>query len=207
MSIAAIVGQIQSIQSVIAQLSTAMAPAAAPSADTTTAAQGTGQASPTTFDAALSGALGSTAAAVTTASPGTTVSASNGTLVENGTTGADVVADAKRYLGVPYVFGGTTDAGLDCSGLVQKVYGDLGITMPRLVTGQMSMGVAVPSIQDAQPGDLIVADGGNHIAIYAGNGQIIEAPHPGMDVLERADWITPSNTVTIRRIVPSAGTS
>lgn len=133
---------------------------------------------------------------------GATTTAARGTLVDNGATGADVVADARRYLGVPYVFGGTTTSGLDCSGLVQKVFGDLGVTVPRLVTGQMTMGVAVSSLAQAKPGDLIVADGGNHIAIYAGDGEIIEAPRPGLTVRERGNWITAANTVTIRRIVP-----
>jgi cell wall-associated NlpC family hydrolase len=68
----------------------------------------------------------------------------------------------------------------------------------------MAMGVAVPSLAQAEPGDLIVADGGNHIAIYAGDGRIIEAPRPGLNVRERSNWITASNTVTIRRIVPQA---
>lgn len=199
MSIAAVMGRIQSIQAVIQQLSSPVAPAG--TAGQATPVDAPAGATQSTFGAVLNGAL--TAAPTVTSAPGTAVTAATGGMVANGATGADVVADAKRYLGVPYVFGGTTTAGLDCSGLVQRVFRDLGVAMPRVVVDQMRMGAAVPSIADAKPGDLIVADGGGHIAIYAGDGKIIEAPHPGMDVLERKDWITPGNTVTIRRIVPS----
>jgi cell wall-associated NlpC family hydrolase len=114
------------------------------------------------------------------------------------------VEDAKKYLGVPYVFGGTTSAGIDCSGLVQRVYKDLGIDVPRLVSGQSTVGTEVPSIAQAQPGDLIVTNGGEHIVIYAGDGKVIHAPSEGRNVSLVDAWMDDSDIVTIRRLVPQA---
>jgi hypothetical protein len=123
----------------------------------------------------------------------------------SGPTGADVVADARKYLGVPYVFGGTTAAGgMDCSGLVQTVFKDLGKTdVARGVHGQMVQGEPVASLADAQPGDLIVFKGGGHVAIYAGNDTVIHAPYPGRTVSEQKLWTDDSGIETIRRLVPS----
>jgi cell wall-associated NlpC family hydrolase len=118
-------------------------------------------------------------------------------------TGADVVADAKKYIGVPYVLGGESTSGMDCSGLVQKTFKDLGVDIPRLVHTQAPMGTAVPSLAQAQPGDLIVFKGGGHIGIYAGNGMVIHAPYPGRTVSEQKLWVGDSGIETIRRIVPA----
>lgn len=118
--------------------------------------------------------------------------------------GPDVVADAERYLGIPYQWGGTDPAtGLDCSGLVQHVYSDLGISVPRTSQEQATVGTPVASLADAQPGDLVFyepsASGPGHVGIYIGNGQMINAPHAGAVV--RVDGVgTPS---AIRRILPS----
>lgn len=185
MSITEAVGRIQQIESQMVQLAGGQ-PTPAQAAQTTSASA---------FATSLAAATGTTGAQVTPAA---------GQQANNGTTGADIVADARKYIGVPYVFGGTTSAGLDCSGLVQRVYGDMGISLPRLVSGQGTIGQSVPSLADAQPGDLIVCNGGEHIVIYAGNGKIIQAPKPGGQVEEMDNWISPSNVVTIRRIVPNA---
>jgi cell wall-associated NlpC family hydrolase len=150
-------------------------------------------ASATGFADALAGVLG-------TADAG-------GTLGGGAVTGADVVADAKKYLGVPYVFGGTTSSGLDCSGLVQRVYKDLGIDVPRLVSGQAKLGTEVPSLAQAQPGDLIVTGGGEHILIYAGDHKVIHAPRPGKDVRLVEAYMDDSQIDTIRRVVPQASTA
>lgn len=122
-----------------------------------------------------------------------------------GATGAGVVAAATKYLGVPYVLGGTDSSGIDCSGLVQRVFSDLGVEVPRLVSGQMTVGEEVPSLAQARPGDLIVLHGGDHIAIYAGDNKIIHAPYEGRTVSLQERYFSESEVVTIRRIVP-AGT-
>jgi len=189
MSITEAVGRIQQIEAQMVQLAGGQSAQPAQTTQATSASD---------FAASLAAATGTTGAQVTPAA---------GQMASNGTTGADIVADARKYLGVPYVFGGTTSAGLDCSGLVQRVYGDMGISLPRLVSGQGTIGQSVPSLADAQPGDLIVCNGGEHIVIYAGNGKIIQAPKPGGSVEEMDNWISPSNVVTIRRIVPSAASA
>jgi cell wall-associated NlpC family hydrolase len=120
-------------------------------------------------------------------------------------TGSAVVSDAEQYLGVPYVWGGTNPAtGLDCSGLVQRVFGDLGISMPRVAADQAMQGTPVPSLADAQPGDLVTyGSPAEHIGIYIGNGMMIDAPHTGTTV--RIDAVgTPTS---IRRIVGSDDSS
>jgi soluble lytic murein transglycosylase-like protein len=155
-----------------------------------------------TFASSLSSAAtsSSTTSSVTapTAGPSTT----------GGVSGADVVAEAKKYLGVPYVWGGTSPDGLDCSGLVQLVYKNLGIDLPRVSYQQAEAGTPVASMAEAQPGDLIAWDnssrnnGVDHIAIYIGDGKMIEAPRTGLDV-RIID--VPSTPDVIRRVLPEAG--
>ncbi|MFE6967053.1 C40 family peptidase [Agromyces sp. NPDC057679] len=119
-----------------------------------------------------------------------------------GVTGDDIVAEAKKYLGVPYVLGGTTMDGMDCSGLVQTVYGNLGIDVPRLVRDQQNIGVEVPSLAEAKPGDLIVGPNADHIVIYAGDGKVIHAPYEGRTVSYQDNFYSEDEIVTIRRVIP-----
>jgi cell wall-associated NlpC family hydrolase len=99
--------------------------------------------------------------------------------------GSAVVSVAMRYLGVPYLWAGTTPDGFDCSGFTSYVYAQVGIDLPRTSSEQRYAGTEV-SWADAQPGDLIWSPG--HIAIYAGNGMQIEAPVPGKTVRYSAIW-------------------
>lgn len=116
-----------------------------------------------------------------------------------GATGQAVVQAASKYLGVPYVWGGTSAAGLDCSGLVQKAYGDLGISMPRVAADQARMGTPVASLAQAKPGDLLAFGSPvDHIAIYVGDNKMIAAPQPGENVKIQSVYTTP---VAIRRVV------
>jgi cell wall-associated NlpC family hydrolase len=117
-----------------------------------------------------------------------------------------VVAAAKKYIGVPYVWGGTNPAvGMDCSGFVQRVFKDLGVDLPRVVSDQMHKGIPVASLAEARAGDLLVSYGGEHISIYLGNGKAIDAPVPGQTIQIRDAWEKYSNLTSIRRIVPSGG--
>jgi peptidoglycan DL-endopeptidase CwlO len=153
------------------------------------------------------GILGLTASTASGIATTTGTTGTAGTTDDGSVTGSDVVADAEKYLGVPYVLDGESTSGIDCSGLVQKTYADLGITLPRTVHEQKLMGTAVPSLAQAQPGDLIVFKGGGHVAIYEGNNTVIHAPYPGRVVSNQKLWVGDSGIETIRRIVPSAGTT
>jgi peptidoglycan DL-endopeptidase CwlO len=101
-------------------------------------------------------------------------------------TGAEVVGAATKYLGVPYRWGGTDPStGLDCSGLTQRVYADLGVSIPRTSSQQATAGRPVASLAEAQPGDLVFYDwsasrsGIDHVGIYIGGGKMIAAPQEG----------------------------
>jgi cell wall-associated NlpC family hydrolase len=89
-----------------------------------------------------------------------------------------VVGIAMRYLGVPYVWGGASPSGFDCSGLVMYAYGQMGVSLPHYTGAQWNVGVPV-SRGDLQPGDLVFFDGLGHVGIYIGGGQFIHAPHTG----------------------------
>jgi cell wall-associated NlpC family hydrolase len=89
-----------------------------------------------------------------------------------------VVGIAMRYLGVPYVWGGSTPRGFDCSGLVSYVFAQIGVSLPHSSYSQFGMGTAV-SISELQPGDLVFFTGASHVGIYIGGGQFIHAPHTG----------------------------
>lgn len=97
-------------------------------------------------------------------------------------TAAAVISDAAQYIGVPYVWGGTTPAGFDCSGLVQYVFAANGISLPRTTYEQQAV-VASVSLDELQPGDLVFwGESAYHVGIYIGDGQYIHAPAPGQSV-------------------------
>lgn len=90
--------------------------------------------------------------------------------------GGDIVSIASNLLGIPYVYGGNTPAGFDCSGFTQYVYSMAGISIPRTSYEQGMAGTFV-SAAEARPGDLVWEYG--HVGIYAGDGMVIEATLPG----------------------------
>jgi cell wall-associated NlpC family hydrolase len=92
---------------------------------------------------------------------------------------------ALQYQGVPYVYGGATPAGFDCSGFIMYVFAQFGISLPHSSNGQGAAGTRI-SIDDAQPGDLVIMDG--HDGFYAGNGNILHAPYEGASVRVQPIW-------------------
>ncbi|GAB2972782.1 C40 family peptidase [Actinotalea caeni] len=221
MSIGAITERIGRIEATLAQLRPAppvVLPTAQTERTTTGGALSTNRTAGT-FATELASALAATGPATAT-SPGTT-SASVPTVptlssvpalpalptATGGVTGDDVVTAARAYLGVPYVWGGESlaEGGFDCSGLVQHVFGELGVDLPRTAREQMRSGDAVGSLAEARPGDLIVTRGGGHIMIYIGDGRVLHAPRPGQDVQIRELFETDADITAIRRVVPPGG--
>ena len=97
-----------------------------------------------------------------------------------------ILSTAQKYIGVPYVFGGTSPSGFDCSGLVYYVLAELGYPAPRTAAAQYSMGTEV-SVSDLKPGDLVFfantyTSGISHVGIYAGGGRFLHAPGDGSSV-------------------------
>lgn len=119
-----------------------------------------------------------------------------------GTSRADrVISTAEQYLGVPYLWGGTDpDRGLDCSGLVQLVYRQNGVDLPRVSRDQARAGRELASLDQARPGDLVFFHSPvSHVGIYLGDGMMLDAPKTGDKVKIQKVWATPSH---IRRVLP-----
>jgi peptidoglycan DL-endopeptidase CwlO len=111
-----------------------------------------------------------------------------------------VIVFAKQYLGVPYVWGGTTPSGFDCSGFTQYVYRSVGINLPRVSRDQQNVGQRI-SVNQVQPGDLVFnGSPAYHVGIYIGGGQYIHAPQTG-DVVKIAPY-NPSRFSSAARILP-----
>jgi cell wall-associated NlpC family hydrolase len=102
---------------------------------------------------------------------------------------------ALANLGKPYVFGAEGPDAFDCSGLIQQVWRQAGVELPRTSSEQAQAGEQVP-LSDIQPGDLVIYYAGrSHIGMYVGDGKIIHAPHPGTQVRISPLMSMPVNTV------------
>ncbi|MGJ0782027.1 NlpC/P60 family protein [Lacticaseibacillus rhamnosus] len=109
--------------------------------------------------------------------------------------GGSIAGNAAKYLGVPYVYAGTSPAGFDCSGLIYYAAKEAGISLPRTSQAQSTLGSYV-SVSDLQAGDLVFwGSVGNayHVGVYIGNGQYIHAPEPGQNVtVQSVAYFAPS---------------
>jgi peptidoglycan DL-endopeptidase CwlO len=148
--------------------------------ETTTSADATTGTAKTAFASALAKAAGGTGGSAVT--------------------GDQIVESAKKYLGTPYVFGGTDPAkGLDCSALVQRAYRDMGVELPRNSWQQAKAGTKVDGLANARPGDILAFDSPvDHVAIYLGDNKMIAAPKPGDHVKIESVYERPTH---IRRVL------
>lgn len=114
--------------------------------------------------------------------------------------GLGILNTAYGFIGTPYVWGGSSPAGFDCSGLVQYVYSKYGVNLPRTTYDQVHSGTQV-SDGNAMPGDLVFyGDPGapHHVGIYLGNGMMLDAPHTGAKVQVESVW---NEQHTFRRVL------
>lgn len=126
-------------------------------------------------------------AAASAAQPAASSQAAASVVTSGSGRGQALVNTAMRYLGTPYRWGGTSPSGFDCSGLVQYVCRANGISVPRVAASQRGAGTYI-SRENLQPGDLVFFSNGggiSHVGIYAGNGNMVHAPHTG-DVVKVA---------------------
>ncbi len=116
-----------------------------------------------------------------------------------------IVDTARQYLGTPYLWGGSTPRGFDCSGFTQYVFRQHGISIPRTTTTQCNVGTYV-SQDELLPGDLVFLqntyrDGISHVGIYIGNGQMIHAANAGVLISDLSGAYYVEHYATARRII------
>ncbi len=111
-----------------------------------------------------------------------------------------VVGIAMQYLGIPYVYGGASPSGFDCSGFVMYVFGQVGVSLPHNAAAQYGYGMPV-SRDQLQAGDLVFFNGLGHVGIYIGGGQFIHSPHTGdvVKISSLSGWYS-STWVGARRL-------
>ncbi|WP_288240627.1 C40 family peptidase [uncultured Bifidobacterium sp.] len=137
----------------------------------------------------------SSSEADTSAAQTSTVSAPAGSA-----TGSAIAQYSLQFKGYPYMYGGTSPSGWDCSGFVQYVFAQFGVSLPRTSGAMMSVGSPVGSLAEAQPGDIIASAG--HAAIYIGNGMVMNAMDYGAGTNTAAvAWVFPGGGYAIRRVV------
>lgn len=112
---------------------------------------------------------------------------------------------ARQYLGTPYVYGGSSPSGFDCSGLTSYTYRQMGVSLNRTAASQANQGTYVAK-SDLQPGDLVffnTSGGISHVGIYTGNGNMVHSPRPGksVEIVSINSGYYAQRYVTARRVV------
>jgi cell wall-associated NlpC family hydrolase len=114
--------------------------------------------------------------------------------------GASIASYGEQFVGkVPYVYGGSTTSGWDCSGFVAYVYAKFGVSLPHYSGGQATAGTAVPSLAQAEPGDIIANS--MHAGIYIGNGMVVNALNKSAGTTNSSVSVAFSGSYSIRRIL------
>lgn len=111
--------------------------------------------------------------------------------------GSAVAEVASRYVGTPYVSGGSAPGGFDCSGFVKYVYAQFGVSLPHKASAMRNIGTRV-SAAEAKPGDLVVFTSHSHVGIYAGNGMMYDAAKPGVPLQFRSIY---SSSIVYQRVL------
>lgn len=127
-----------------------------------------------------------------------TASGSTTSTTTGSATGQAVASYALQFVGYPYVYGGSTPSGWDCSGFVMYVYAQFGVSLPHSSGSMMSVGTAVASLAEAQPGDILANS--THAAIYIGNGMVVNALNPSSGTQTTSVSYAFSSSYAIRRI-------
>jgi cell wall-associated NlpC family hydrolase len=118
-----------------------------------------------------------------------------------------IISSAEKFLGVPYCWGGTSDDCMDCSGFVQRVYGNVGVSLPRTAAEQFNAAKNI-NPKDSKAGDLVffsfTGTGISHVGIYAGNNEVIHASSSrGVVRQPLDDTYLSAGFAAIRRIIPA----
>ncbi|MCT3320151.1 hypothetical protein EFP22_12735 [Lacticaseibacillus paracasei] len=177
--------------------------AATPSATSTSTASSSAASSSAASSSAASSSAASSSAASSSANTSTTSASSSASASQApasntssvSVSGGSIASNAAKYIGVPYVYGGTSPSGFDCSGLIYYAAKEAGINLPRTSQAQSTLGSYV-SVSDLQAGDLVFWGGvgsAYHVGIYIGGGQYLHAPAPGQSVtIQSMAYFAPS---------------
>jgi len=126
-----------------------------------------------------------------------------GVLARTSKIAQELTRNALRFLGTPYVFGGTSTSGFDCSGYVQHVFATLGMHLPRTADAQFEVGHR--AVGGPKPGDLVFfqtyAPGASHVGIYLGNGKFVSASGRGVSISSLSDSYWASRYLGAKRLI------
>lgn len=182
----------------LAQLAASEDAAKAAAATAAVAATPSASSTSTASSSAASSSAASSSANTSTTSASSSASASQAPASNTSSvsvSGGSIASNAAKYIGVPYVYGGTSPSGFDCSGLIYYAAKEAGINLPRTSQAQSTLGSYV-SVSDLQAGDLVFWGGvgsAYHVGIYIGGGQYLHAPAPGQSVtIQSMAYFAPS---------------